>query len=257
MSALAVADLHVRLGGTLVLRGVSFAAEAPQLVGLVGPNGAGKSTLLRALAGLQVPDAGGIALGGTPLARLSAAERARAIAYLPQARLAHWPLTAGEVVMLGRHPHRSAFAAPSAADRAAVARAMEEMGVAAFADRAMDTLSGGEACRVQIARTLAQEAPLLLADEPAAALDPAHQIAVMSALQGIARQGRLVLVTLHDLALAARWCDRVLVLDGGALVADGAPGEVLDDGLLRRVYGVVAAQIEEDGRRVPVPVRLV
>jgi iron complex transport system ATP-binding protein len=239
MTLLEVDGLSARLGGRTVLDAVSFALREGECVGLIGPNGAGKSTLLRAALGL-IRAEGARRLGGDALEALAPAERARRAAFLPQEREIGWPVSVAALVALGRAPHRPAFAPESAADRAAVSAAMARMDVARFADRPATELSGGERARALIARALAQEAPLLLADEPAAGLDPAHQIALMETFAALAAEGRAVLASLHDLGLAAQWCGRLILLDRGRVVADGPPQAVLTPERLAAVYGVRA-----------------
>lgn len=235
MTLLSVRDLKVHLGGTPVLRGVSFDIGEGEVVGLIGPNGAGKSTLLRASQGLLTLGEGSVQTGGR---RLTAAQRARVIAYLPQEREIAWPITVEALVALGRLPHIGPFASPGAEDKAAVERAMELAGVTQLRGRAVTRLSGGERARALLARALAQEAELLLADEPTAGLDPAQQMVVMRIFAGQAAAGRGVVVCLHDLGLAARWCTRLLMLCDGRIVAEGTPQEVLTAETLRAVYGV-------------------
>jgi len=229
----------VRLGRRLAVDGADIAVDAGEVVGLLGPNGAGKSTLMRALLGL-VPAAGALALGDARGPRAIAARRALLAAWLPQAREAAWPITVAALVMLGRRPHRRPGRAPSAADHAAVAAALTRMDLDGLRDRPADALSGGELARALIARALAQETPLIVADEPTAGLDPAHQLALMAAFRALAAEGRGVLVSLHDLALAARWCDRLVLMAAGRVVADGPPRAVLTPPALAAVYGVRA-----------------
>ena len=243
MTLLALSDITARLGGTEVLRGVSLDVRAGEFVGLIGPNGAGKSTLMRAAIGL-IPAGGARQIGETPIERLAAGERARRVAYLPQGREIAWPVTVETLVALGRAPYRKSFAPPDAADRTAVEAALSRMDVADFRTRPATDLSGGEQARVLIARALAQEAPLLIADEPTAGLDPSHQIELMETFATLAREGRGVLASLHDLGLAARWCGRVALMDGGRIVAEGTPVEVLTAERLQQVYGI-SARIEE------------
>ena len=254
MTLLAVEGLTASLGKVRVLEDVCLAIAAGELVGLIGPNGAGKTTLLRAALGLTPAD-GTCRLGGDLLGDLDPRARARRAAYLAQGREIGWPLAVEPLVALGRTPHRRPGAPLSAADRAAVAAAMARMDVAGFAARPATELSGGERARVLIARALAQEAPLLLADEPTAGLDPAHQIALMETLAGLAAEGRGVLVSLHDLALAARWCHRLVLMAGGRVVADGAPRAVLTPDLLARTYGITAHITETEEGLMVVPVR--
>ncbi|GEO80774.1 ABC transporter ATP-binding protein [Pararhodospirillum oryzae] len=228
-------NVGVVLDGRPVLANVTASLGAPGLVGLIGPNGAGKTTLLRALAGL-VASQGRVLMNGQPLARLSPAERARQVAYLAQERAVHWPLSVREVVALGRLPHRG----QGHDDQAAIDRALDETGVRAFADRPIGHLSGGERARVLLARALAVEAPVLLADEPVAALDPHHQLAMMGLLRRHAEAGALVMVVVHDLISAARFCHRLILLDRGGVVADGPPDAVLTEPTLATHYRVRA-----------------
>jgi iron complex transport system ATP-binding protein len=191
---LAAQQLDVTLSGRTVLRDVSLSLPSAQLVALVGPNGAGKTTLLRALAGL-VPSTGGIEVGGDRLSSLSLRERAKRFGYLPQGHLVHWPLPAKDVVALGRYPHGATDPARlSPRDEQAVLRAMQATNVVGFAERPVTELSGGERSRVALARVLAVEAPIVLADEPTASLDPRYQIDVMINLRSAADRGVLVVV---------------------------------------------------------------
>ncbi len=232
-----VTDLSVALSGSAVLDAVSFAAAQGEIVGLIGPNGAGKTTLMRAIAGL-LPHDGTIRLAGTALADLSPFERARRLAFLPQGRSVAWGIPVDELVMLGRLPYRAAFAAPSGEDVARAADAMALLDIAPLARRRADRLSGGEQARVLAARAIAQDTPLLLADEPVAGLDPAHQVGMMRAFRALATRGRTIIVSLHDLTLGARWCDRLLLLKQGRLAADGKPEEVLTAGQLQAAFAL-------------------
>jgi iron complex transport system ATP-binding protein len=236
-------DVSVRLGGALVVDAVSFLSQPGEVVALVGPNGAGKTTLVRALAGL-LPAQGRIAVQGRPLAALSARERARAIAYLPQGHVFHWPMPAHAVVALGRQPHADPFSPPTPADRDAVMRALADTGVESLGERSVDSLSGGERARVALARALATEAPILLADEPTMSLDPRHQLVVMNLLRQVAKRGATVLAVVHDLTLAARFCDRALVMDRGRLVADGPPLQALAADRIAEVFGVATVTVD-------------
>ena len=250
--ALKIADLSVSLGGKHILSDVALTVAPGEFVVVVGPNGAGKTTLLRAAAGLVAAD-GEIVIAGSALASLSLAERARRIAYLPQGHVFYWPLAVADVVGLGRLP-RGAGADLSEADRAAVAKAMADTGTTEFADRPVTTLSGGERARGAIARVLATEAPLILADEPTASLDPRYQLAVIGILRRHAASGGAVVAVLHDLSLAARSADRIVVIDKGRIVADGPPRAVLTPSRLAETFGVDAEVVDIRGAPAIVPI---
>jgi iron complex transport system ATP-binding protein len=254
VSLLSVSDLHVSLGGKPVLKGFSLDIAPGEFVGLIGPNGAGKSTLLRAALGL-VRSEGRIALDGSET--LSIRQRARHTAYLPQERDIAWAVSVEMLVSLGRAPHGSAFSRLGAEDIQVIDRAMRRMEVDAFRDRPATELSGGEKARVLIARALAQDAPLLLADEPTAGLDPSHQIALMRIFAELASEGRAVIASMHDLGLAARWCSRLVLLDEGMVVADGSPRTVLTAERLRTVYGVETYLGEAAGGLIVQPLDVV
>ena len=245
--------LGVTLAGRPVLNDISLSLASGHLVALVGPNGAGKTTLLRALAGL-VPSDGAIHVGGDALVSLSLRERARRFAYLAQGHTVHWPLPARDIVALGRYPHGAtdpARLAPKDSD--AVLRAMQVADVMAFSERRITELSGGERSRVALARVFAVEAPVILADEPTSSLDPRHQIDVMNSLRTAADKGTLVIVVTHDLGLAARFADTVLVLSDGRLVSHGAPGEALSEQVMADVFRISAYRAEYQREIVIVP----
>lgn len=223
--------LVVARSGRRVLDGVSLALAAGSLTALAGPNGAGKTTLLSALAGLLRPESGAVLLGGVPLASLSRTDRARRLAWLEQGARAAWGLTVREVAALGRLPHGDQ-------GEAAVEAALSACGLAGFAGRRVDALSGGEARRAMLARVLATEADILLLDEPTADLDPAQGFALMRLLRDEAARGRAVVTVLHDLALAARFADRIVLLAEGRIAADGTPAEVMTEAVAGRVFGV-------------------
>lgn len=246
-SVIAARDLCVRLGGRRVLDGATIEARAGEVVAVAGPNGAGKSTLLRALAGLIAPESGGVTVSGTALASLDRRALGREIAYLPQERIVHWPMTVETIVGLGRLPHRATTAAESDEDRRAVASAMTDMDVAQFAQRPVTQLSGGERARVLVARALSQRAQFLVADEPTAGLDPAHALSLFSHLGRLASEGRGVIVALHDLSFAARFAHRLVILKEGRVAVAGAPRDVLTPEHLASIYGVKATIGEIDG----------
>jgi iron complex transport system ATP-binding protein len=245
--------LNVTLAGRLVLNDVSLALSSGHLVALVGPNGAGKTTLLRAMAGL-VPSQGAIEVGGAALSSLILRERARRFAYLPQGHIMHWPLPARDIVALGRYPHGATDPARlTPKDAEAVLRAMQATDVVEFSERRVTELSGGERSRVALARVLAVEAPVILADEPTASLDPRHQFDVMKSLRASADKGVLVIVVTHDLGLAARFADTVLVLSDGRLVSQGAPAEALSEKIMGEVFRISAYRAEYQREAVIVP----
>ena len=250
---LTVQDLGVTLAGRAVLNDISLSLSSGHLVALVGPNGAGKTTLLRALAGL-VPSSGAIHVGGNALSSLSLRERARRFAYLAQGHIVHWPLPARDIVALGRYPHGATDPSRlTPKDSEAVLRAMQVADVVAFSERRVTELSGGERSRVALARVFAVEAPVILADEPTSSLDPRHQIDVMKSLRSAADNGTLVIVVTHDLGLAARFADTVLVLSDGRLVSHGAPTEALSEQVMADVFRISAYRAEYQREAVIVP----
>jgi iron complex transport system ATP-binding protein len=252
--AVTARGLRRSLGHRLVLDGIDVEIAGGMITGLVGPNGAGKSTLLRLLAGIDTPDGGELRLDGAPLRSLSPTARARRIAHLPQAAQPQWPLSGRDVVSLGRLPHGAGFDRMSEADAEAIERAMTRTGTTAFATRRIDQLSAGERARLLLARALATEAGVLLVDEPTAALDPGYQLEAMMALRNEADRGVAVAVALHDLALAARFCDRLVLLAGGRVLKVGPPAEVLQADTLRTAYGAAFAFVDFGQHRLPIPV---
>lgn len=239
---------HVTVAGSRgesIVADVSLALRPGELVGLIGPNGAGKSTFLKTLLGLKKLAAGSVTLDGRPLEAASLVERARRIAYIEQEGRIEWRLAVRDVVALGRRPHRGGFGAPSSLDVAAVKQALATVEMTGFVDAPVTELSAGERARVLLARALAVEAPILLADEPTASLDPYHQLLVMETLKAKADRGDAVLVVLHDLPLASRFLDRAVLMSEGAILADGPPWKVLTDDNLAAVYRVAAVRGRE------------
>ena len=240
MTELAANTVTVVRDGKTLVDDASFRFRTGELIALLGPNGAGKTTLLRAALGLATPTGGTVTLGDDDTQTLSPQVRARRASYLPQRRPLAWPSPVRDVVALGRFSHGAALGRLGRADQRAVAGALEACDLTALADRAADTLSGGELARVHFARAFAAEAPLLIADEPVAALDPRHQHRIMELVRSFVDKGGGALVVLHDVALAARFADRLLWMLGGRIVADGTPAETLSAERLAGVYGVTA-----------------
>lgn len=248
--------IDVRLKGRPVLQSANVVIAPGRITAILGPNGAGKSTLLRTLAGLITPDLGIVTIDGQALAGLGAQVVARAIAYLPQERVVHWPLSVQSIVALGRLPHGGTLGRMSPIDDAAIERAMQAMDVVSFADRSVDSISGGERARVLFARALAQEAPIILADEPTAGLDPAHGLELAAVLQRLAADGRAIALATHDLTLAARFCHDAVLLSAGRVVASGPVADILTPERLRSVFGVTMAVGRIDNATVVVPMSL-
>lgn len=236
--AIAVEGLGGRLGGRKVLSDIGFAVPEGTFLGILGPNGSGKTTLLRCLAGLQAPSAGRVRIEGDDPRALRPAELARRLAFQAQDSAAALGFTVRDVVGMGRLAHRrSAFAGAGAEDHAIVEDALARLELTELAGRTVEDLSGGERQRVMIARALAQCPRILLLDEPTNHLDIHHRFAVLDLVRSL---GITVVATLHDIDLAARWCDRVLLLAEGRLQADGAPEEALTTERLTAVYRVAA-----------------
>jgi iron complex transport system ATP-binding protein len=258
---LEVKDICVSYGKKKAVRGVTFGAAAGKLIALLGPNGSGKSTILKALAGLLPTEGGSVRVCGKPVEGYSRKALAKAVALLPQNSGFYAPFTVLEAVAMGRFPHSSSLFGPSNEDDVALSRdLLVKLELKDFEDRLVTTLSGGEAQRVAIAQTLAQDTPIFLLDEPTSALDPRHAILVMELLRSLSSGGRLVIAILHDVNLSLRFADELLFLKDGALMASCAPEEVGPE-LLEAVYDVpwaveespkigrLAFPVSEPGRR--------
>ncbi|RLV56244.1 ABC transporter ATP-binding protein [Aeromicrobium phragmitis] len=235
---LSVQEVTVSFSGSAVLQGATVLVPEGGFTGIIGPNGSGKSTLLRSIARLLAPDGGAIVIGDDDIARLPRRELARRLALVEQNVTTDIDLTALQVVLLGRIPHQSAWQGSSEVDRAIALHHLEKVGMADKADRSWHRLSGGEQQRVQLARAFAQEPTVLALDEPTNHLDIAHALQLLATVQHI---GLTVVAALHDLNLAAMFCDHLMVLHEGRVMSSGAPEEVLTPELLRAVYGVEAS----------------
>jgi len=243
--------IAVTRGGKRILDSISLAFDTPGFVAVIGPNGAGKSTALLAFAGLLKVDAGSIAFDGVAAAAVDRKALARRRAYLPQNARCEWPITVENAVALGLTPNAPAFGDLSAADRARVSETLAACDLADRRDHAVTTLSGGELGRAMLARALVGDPEVLIADEPIAGLDPRHALDAMKRLRTLADKGRLVIVALHDLALAARFADRVIAMKDGRIVADGVTAAVVTPGLLRDLFEV-EARIERGAEGVAI-----
>jgi cobalamin transport system ATP-binding protein len=238
-----------------VVDGVDLEVEGGEWLALIGPNGGGKTTLLRAVAGL-VPFSGSVVVGGSPTRALHRRELSRLLAVVPQEPSTPPWMTVGEFVLLGRTPHLGTLAKEGRRDREAAARALARLDLLGYRDRRLGTLSGGEKQRAVVARALAQEAPIVLLDEPTAALDIGHQQQALELLDALRGESELTLVSaMHDLTLAAQYADRMVLLDRGRVVADGLPGDVLTEEAIARHYGATIDVVPVDGRLAVVPRR--
>lgn len=241
-STLKIGGLQFRRGSRVVLDAIDLQLQSGAVTAVLGPNGAGKSTLLSCIAGLLRPERGAVELDGMSLQSLPAMQRARRIAFLPQTPEIAWAVDVQTLVGLGRIPFHGI--ASDEEDRAAVARAMAKTEVTQWADRTVTTLSGGERARVLLARVLAGESDWILADEPFTGLDPSHQFEAAELLRAAADQGGGVVLTIHDLTLAARIADRVVIINDGRIVADGTPRDALSPSILRDVYKIDAQWLD-------------
>jgi iron complex transport system ATP-binding protein len=255
MTAIRLRDVTVRLGGRRVVSGIDLEVSRGEWIALIGPNGAGKTTLLRAVARL-VPFEGSVELEGRSTGEMHRAELSRLLAVVPQEPSTPPWMTVAEYVLLGRTPHLGPLAKEGSRDRDAAARALERLDLLGFGARRLGTLSGGEKQRVVVARALAQEARIVLLDEPTASLDIGHQQQALELLDVLRAESGLTLVAaMHDLTLAAQYADRMLLLDEGRIVADGGPADVLTESLIARHYGATIEVVSVDDRIAVVPAR--
>ncbi len=255
MSAVALDSVSVSAGGKTIVDGVSLVVERGEWVSVLGPNGAGKTTLLRVLAG-TIGFRGEATLEGRPVASLRRREAARLVAVVPQTPVVPAAMTVAEYALLGRTPHLAPLAQEGAEDRAAAAAALARLDLEELAARELGSLSGGELQRAVIARALAQEAPILLLDEPTTALDIGHQQQVLELVDGLRREeGLTVVAAMHDLTLASQYGERIVLVDRGRIVAEGAAEEVLTAERLEELYGARVRVVGEGRELVVIPVR--
>ncbi|MDS0283661.1 heme ABC transporter ATP-binding protein [Haloarcula onubensis] len=248
---LEAADISVSLGGTRILSDVSLTAECGAVVGLVGPNGAGKTTTLRVLRATLSPDSGSVRVAGDPIDGLSSKQVSQRVASTPQATTLSFDFTVRQTVEMGRTPHLGRFERADSDDADAVDAAMERADVARFADRPVTSLSGGERQRVVLARALAQETPVLLLDEPTSNLDINHAVNTLELVAALAREGKTAVAAIHDLNLAARYCDELVLLADGEVRAAGEPREVLQSGTLADAFDAETLVTGQPGADAP------
>lgn len=251
---LSATDIRVNRGDRSILDSVNIALKAGELIILAGPNGAGKTTLARVIAGLGKFE-GSVVLNGVALHQLSARERAKALAYLPQGHQYHWPMPVRDIVALGRAPHADMFDRRTSDDTAAIEAAVKMTGIGDLASRTIITLSGGERARVALARALATKADVIIADEPIASVDERNQLIIMELLRSVAHQGTAVLAIIHDLSLAMRFADRIALMHKGRIVADDAPAAVLTAERIADIFGVAVERVETSHGPALIPSR--
>ncbi|MEO1908826.1 MAG: ATP-binding cassette domain-containing protein [Paracoccus sp. (in: a-proteobacteria)] len=256
MTLFQIHDLTVRVPGRTLLDNLTLDLPAGRVIGLIGHNGSGKSTLLKVLA-RQMPARiqGTVLFEGRPLSDLRGRDLARRLAVLPQTTPPAEGMTLAELVALGRYPWHGALGRPGPADHDAIAAALRECGVAGLADRLVDTLSGGERQRGWLAMLVAQAAGTLLLDEPISALDIAHQVEVLSLVRRMCHdQGRSAVIVLHEVNMAARFCDHVVALRGGRLALQGSPADLMRPDALMQIYGLpMQVLTRDDGLPVAIP----
>ena len=243
--AISTQDLTYEVEGKTLLEGVDFQAQRGQLVGLIGPNGAGKTTLLRTISGILRCRRGSVRLEGSDMMALSPRDVAATLALVPQIAPYTYGFTSIELVLMGRYPHLGRFQIEGREDDRIARDAMRLTETEQFADRTLDTLSGGERQRVFVARALAQQPRILLMDEPTANLDVLHQLKVLDLVRQLVDEGLTAVAAIHDLNMAARYCDRLVLLNSGRVVAEGPPDEVLTTETIESAFGVKSAVYRE------------
>ncbi len=253
---LSAKNINVQYGGHSIVSNADLVLNAGELTILAGPNGAGKTTLARAMTGLSQFE-GEVLLNDVALSKLSARERAKAMAYLPQGHQYHWPMSVADIVALGREPHADMFNRRTVADREAIKAALRMTGVENLADRTITTLSGGERARVALSRALATQASVIVADEPIASVDERNQLIIMELLRTVSRGGTAVLAIIHDLSLAMRFADRVALMQNGRIVANDAPQVALTTERITEIFGVIVERVETAHGTALIPSRAV
>ncbi|MDG1438803.1 MAG: ABC transporter ATP-binding protein [Emcibacteraceae bacterium] len=248
MTCLKIDNISLDLENIPILENISATLNRGEVVGVIGPNGAGKSSLLRCILGLVKMKTGSVFIDEKNVDDLSLKERAQKMAYAAQGAPVHWPLTAEHIVGLGRVPHLNPWQKLSNVDQSIIDEAMEKTDCSSLKGRLVTTLSGGERARVLLARVLATAAPYILADEPVASLDPAHQLQIMEILKSLSKNDNGVLVVLHDLSLALRYCDRIILLNDGKMIAQDTPDVILNDDNLNNIFGIKASRWNDNGQ---------
>lgn len=246
MKQLELQNVSLELNKASILQNISVSLKRGEMVGLIGPNGAGKSSLLKSTLGLIETSNGKVIVDGQELLNLSLKERARKIAYAAQGAPVYWPLTVKKIVALGRVPFLNPWQKLSAEDSLFVENAMQETDCWHLKERVVTTLSGGERARVLLARVLATKAPYVLADEPVASLDPSHQLQVMDILKKLSNSDCGVMVVMHDLSLALRYCDKLILLNEGKLIGQDIPAVILNDDNLENIFSVRASRWQDN-----------
>ncbi len=248
MAEIKLNNVCLEAGGVRLLYDASASFRSGEFIALIGPNGAGKTTMLKCALALMAPSTGTVMLDGRTIADITPLQRARLVSYLPQSRPLAWPVRVRDVVALGRYAYGASITKLKGEDDAAVAEAMHDCDLDHLADRRTDTLSGGELARVHCARAFAAKAPLLIADEPVASLDPSHQFQIMALIRAYVDNGGGAVVVLHDIALAARFADRLIWMKDGEIHANGNPDETLTAARMKQIFAVnaIVAQDKND-----------